>query len=155
MSNRICSVFCALISAGCSVLWPYDELDGESGANNGGAAAGELCPGGGWCKIPGTQLSNACPPNDAVFNFHDRCPDSFGSSHGSGIADLKRNRLVLWGSLGGPVYPGNEAYAFDLVAGTLERVTDPTEPIPTQNCSPTNTAPSARNPEDSLAYISD
>jgi hypothetical protein len=133
------------------LLWPFGELGGGDGGTAGGIA-NALCPDGGWCELAGTSLAAKCPPDDVYFAYASDCADAFAGSRGSAVADRARHRLVLWGALGPPYYPGNEAYALDLGTARVERLTAPTEPPPSDVCA-SGDAPSPRATFDTLVAV--
>jgi len=70
----------------------------------------------GWTDLgSGTQIQGVCPPTNANGNTYDfpfYCGGAVRAWSG-GIADTKRNRLIVWG--GGHVdYSGNEVYSLNL-----------------------------------------
>jgi hypothetical protein len=84
----------------------------------------------GWQDLTNTKLKAVCPPN--LFNginygFADHC-GAVVTAWSSGVADTKRNRLIIWGG-GHTDYYGNEVYALNLGASppTLTRLTDPSD----------------------------
>ena len=80
-----------------------------------------------WQTLPNTMLHSVCPPdnfNGISYPFYDMCPNVVNAWSG-GIADTKRNRLIIWGG-GHADYWGNEIYALTLGANpTMTRLTDP------------------------------
>src|SRR5712692_1503078 len=72
----------------------------------------------GWTRHAGQTIKRVCPP--------DPSPPSEGCSAvvadwSGGIADTRRNRLIIWGG-GHTGYYGNELYAFNLTSNTLVRL---------------------------------
>jgi Bacterial Ig domain len=121
---------------------------------------GQLPQGLGWFDMPNTQLQSVCPPvgdnqtsAHASYNFPFYCQYVVRDWSG-GIADTKRNRLILWGG-GHSAYYGNELYAFDLNTLRLTRLNDPS-PIADGVSCPTTLSdgkPNARHTYAGLAYI--
>src|SRR5476651_1840532 len=74
----------------------------------------------GWQELPNTPLKNVCPPDN--FGSDNYAFSAFArgviSAWGGGIADTKRNRLILWGG-GHADYSGNELYALNLNANPI------------------------------------
>lgn len=112
-----------------------------------------LPSGPGWHEIPNTKLSSACS-NESPVRAASGCAAVISAWSG-GVADTKRNRLIIWGG-GHSDYFGNEIYALDLNSLMLKRLNQPN--IPPGLCGPATedgTAPSARHTYNGLAYISD
>lgn len=114
----------------------------------------------GWHEIPETDLRSKCPPNGygrSGYNFKFYCRSVTGA-WGGGAFDTRRNRLYLWGG-GHTDYFGNEIYALDLNALSMNRLTDPALPIAdhTANKSeiyPFNgTQPNSRHTYDGVVYL--
>lgn len=86
----------------------------------------------GWYQIPNTKMRSVCPPNTSSYAFSSNCQNVVAAWSG-GIADTKRNRLLVWG--GGHVdYYGNEVYALDLTNLTMTRLNDPGPLDPGKTC---------------------
>ena len=101
---------------------------------NGGSSAASisLATGGksssGWQSLSNTALISVCPPNNfngISYPFTSMCPNVVNAWNG-GIADTKRNRLIIWGG-GHSDYSGNEIYAVNLGTAppSIVRLTDP------------------------------
>src|SRR3954462_11614119 len=94
----------------------------------------------GWSQLSNTQLKSVCPPNgsgggaNAGYPFASQCGNVIGAWSG-GIADTKRNRMIIWGG-GHTDYYGNELYSLNLSNLSLTRLNNPS-PInaPVQNPS--------------------
>jgi hypothetical protein len=107
----------------------------------------------GWSEVPDTKLQNVCPPSTPDYNFARYCRDVIRGWSG-GIADTKRDRLILWGG-GHNGYYGNELYAFDLNTLKLSRLNDPS-PIASGSGCPadlTDGTPNSRHTYNELAYV--
>jgi hypothetical protein len=76
----------------------------------------------GWFEIPNTKLASICPAI-AIIQGVEGC-GAVMADWGGGLADTKRNRLVIWGG-GHQGYFGNEFYALDLEHLKIERLTEP------------------------------
>jgi hypothetical protein len=94
----------------------------------------------GWTDLANTQLQNVCPPNyyqGQNYAFSYNCQNVINAWN-SGIADTKRNRMIIWGG-GHNNYYGNEVYSLNLAVSppTLARLNDPS-PIETDpaTCPP-------------------
>jgi hypothetical protein len=107
----------------------------------------------GWYEIPETQLAPHCP-SDPVIQGNSGCRAVITAWSG-GIADTKRNRLIIWGG-GHADYFGNEVYALDLNNLTIVRLNDPSPITNLASCPEAypDGRPSARHTYNSLAYIS-
>jgi hypothetical protein len=116
----------------------------------------------GWTDLSGTHLHDVCPANNgtgagadfANYSFQVFCPEVTAAWSG-GAADMKRNRLVIWGG-GHSDYAGNEVYALDLVSAppAMKRLTSPSAWNYTlsyeQNSDGT---PTSRHTYNDLAYL--
>ncbi len=109
----------------------------------------------GWTSLTSTTLKSVCPP-DTSYPFSSACQYVIGAWSG-GIADTKRNRLIIWGGGHGNYY-GNEVYALNLNSNpvTLTRLNNPS-PI---NSDPTQCPaalsdgnPNSRHSYDGLTYL--
>jgi hypothetical protein len=118
----------------------------------------------GWHKLRGTVLKGGqenespCPAND-FNNYRYPYADACGSvivAWNSAIADLQRNRLILWGG-GHTDYAGNEIYSLQLDANppALIRLNPPSPPNPTNGCVETllDGRPNSRHTYDALVYL--
>lgn len=107
----------------------------------------------GWYQIPNTMLQPICPQIPQIQGTIG-CQGLISAWNG-GIADTKRNRLLIWGG-GHQNYWGNEVYALNLNDQTLKRITDPTVPIVggcVEQWSTNPPAPAARETYAGLTYI--
>lgn len=101
----------------------------------------------GWTAASGTNYGSACPPNGfgysvcpssqpgctlpltsgaltmTNYSFSSLCGDVTANA-GGGIADTRRNRLIFSGG-GHGGYNGNEWYGYDVAAGVIKRLSDP------------------------------
>jgi hypothetical protein len=105
----------------------------------------------GWYEIPNSQLFPLCPDRPDV-QGNSGC-QSVISAWNSGIADTKRERLLLWGG-GHSDYLGNELYALDLKKMTMLRLTDPSPVTNVGTCPEAyvDGSPSARHTYNGLVY---
>lgn len=108
----------------------------------------------GWIEIPNTQLASHCPADPAI-EGNTGCRAVIGAWNG-GIADTKRNRLIIWGG-GHSDYFGNEVYGLDLKTLTISRLNDPSQVTNVMSCreSYSDGRPTARHTYNGLAYLSD
>ncbi|MFZ0878149.1 MAG: kelch repeat-containing protein [Candidatus Acidiferrales bacterium] len=107
----------------------------------------------GWYDVPGTKLESVCPPDGFKgidYPFASRCSGVI-REWSSGIADTRRNRLILWGG-GHNGYAGNELYAFELDTMQLRRLNDPSPIAACQQATPDGRA-NTRHTYGGLAYI--
>jgi hypothetical protein len=109
----------------------------------------------GWFSIPNTDLKSKCP-DVAQIQATEGC-SAVLADWNSGLADTKRNRLVLWGS-GHNGYFGNEMYALDLEKQSLERITEPSSGEALANLKECPEAyadgkPNARHTYNGLQYV--
>jgi hypothetical protein len=109
----------------------------------------------GWAALANTQLSAKCPDLPEIQGV-EGCRAIFADWNG-GLADTKRNRLILWGG-GHNGYFGNEMYALDLEKQTLERITEPSAGSALANLSSCPEAyadgkPNARHTYNGLQYL--
>jgi hypothetical protein len=124
-----------------------------------GGAIAKLCPNAGWCELPDTALHSVCPDPDQYpeIQANEGCGGVINDWSG-GIADAKRNRLLIWGG-GHRGYFGNEVYALDLNALAMQRLNDPSDlaGVDVNECtSPEAYADgraSSRHTYDGLAYV--
>lgn len=118
--------------------------------------------GTGWQDLANTQLKSVCPANSfngINYQFAYYC-GAVVTAWSGGVADTKRNRLIIWGGGHGD-YSGNEVYALNLGTGnsaaTMTRLTDPSDF--TQNgagCLDTNVVdgtPVSRHTYGGLVYL--
>jgi hypothetical protein len=104
----------------------------------------------GWTALPNTKLQSVCPSG------FSGCANVINAWSG-GIADTKRNRLIIWGGGHGD-YFGNEVYALDLNASParLTRIIDPSPPNSTPATCPAALSdgnPNSRHTYNGLAYM--
>jgi len=137
------------------------DADGNTSAQSGSASAttpaassgGGIPSTLGWYQIPNTKLRAVCPPNTSAYAFTSNCQNIMAAWSG-GIADTKRNRLLVWG--GGHVdYYGNELYALDLNNLTMTRLNDPSPLNPGKTCvsALSDGKANARHTYGGLSYI--
>jgi hypothetical protein len=71
-----------------------------------------------------------------------------------GIADTKRNRLIIWGGGHGDYY-GNEVYGLDLNSMTMSRLTEPSPVTNVTSCPEAygDGQPSSRHTYNGMAYL--
>jgi len=98
-------------------------------------------------------LENVCPPSSSTYDFQRFCKNVIGAWSG-GVADTKRNRLIVWGG-GHNDYYGNELYAFELETRKLIRLNNPSPPAPGVGCPDalSDGTPNTRHTYGGLAYI--
>lgn len=107
----------------------------------------------GWHVLPNTKLASVCMEEPNI-QATEGC-SAVIADWNSGIADVKRNRLVFWGG-GHAGYAGNELYAVDLNEKKVLRLTDPSLPPAKCIAALTNpTGPNSRHTYNGLAYIAD
>jgi hypothetical protein len=102
---------------------------------SGGGGSGMAQPGSaGWYPLgSGAIQGSVCPANNFGgygYNFAQYCnSDATGNVHawGSGMFDVKRNRLIFWGG-GHNDYYGNEVYGLEFPAGNMVRYNPPSPP---------------------------
>jgi hypothetical protein len=106
----------------------------------------------GWHAIPNTKLKSVCPDDEAVQAVMG-CTGVV-EAWNSGIADTKRNRLIIWGG-GHNDYFGNEVYALDLNSLAMQRLNNPSPVGNVTSCPETYTdgAPGSRHSYAGLSYI--
>ena len=106
----------------------------------------------GWYEIPKTELAPHCP-SDPTIEGNTGCKAVINAWNG-GIADPKRNRLIIWGGGHGD-YFGNEVYALDLNNMSISRLTEPSPVSNVMTCPEayTDARPSARHTYGGLAYL--
>ena len=108
----------------------------------------------GWTELsPKTRLINVCPPSKYGYDFRSNCRNVIAAWSG-GIADVARNRLIIWGG-GHTDYYGNEVYALNVSDQTMVRLNDPgpvADPAANQ-VALSNGTPNSRHTYGGLAYI--
>ncbi|MDP3733995.1 MAG: hypothetical protein Q8R37_02095, partial [Nanoarchaeota archaeon] len=105
----------------------------------------------GWSQIPNTKLSSVCPPDAFGYSFSTKC-DLVISAWGGGIADTKRNRMIIWGGGHGD-YAGNEVYALDLADLKMKRLNNPSSPTSGSSPSTSDGKANSRHTYSGLAYV--
>ncbi len=137
----------------------FDAAGNTSGQSSSGTATTLVSTGSGlpttlgWYQIPNTQIQPNCPANTAQYAFSSNCVNVVAAWSG-GIADTKRNRLLVWG--GGHVdYYGNEIYALDLNSLTMTRLNNPGPLDASQSCvqALSDGSANARHTYGGLSYI--
>ena len=135
---------------------------GRAAAAGGGAASsggGELCKQLGWCHLTNTKLESVCPDAKqfAAVQGYEGCGGVINDWSG-GMADTKRNRLILWGG-GHHGYFGNELYALDLNERVMRRLNDPSsvDGVNFDECKPpeqyADGRPSSRHTYDGMVLL--
>jgi len=109
----------------------------------------------GWFEIPNSQLAASCPEIASIHGV-EGCQAVMADWSG-GLADLKRNRLVIWGG-GHNGYYGNELYALDLNPLKMQRLTEPSSDSDISNLASCPEAyldgkPNARHTYSGLQYL--
>ena len=127
----------------------------EPGAKEASAGLAAAPAAVGWSSIPSTDLRSKCP-DVAEIQGVEGCSAVLADWNG-GLADTKRNRLILWGG-GHSGYFGNEIYALDIEKQTLERITEPSSGDALANLKSCPEAyadgkPNARHNYNGLQYI--
>lgn len=143
-----------LVSTLQSRFFTESELPNASGSNQSLPKQNASLPEDvGWHELPNTQLAPHCPERADV-QGNSGC-QSVISAWNSGVADTRRQRLVLWGG-GHSDYFGNELYSLDLLKGTMDRLTDPSPTTNVTSCPEAyvDGSPSARHTYNGLAYDS-
>jgi hypothetical protein len=143
----------AFLAGSCSAIWVWPET---ACSQDSAARPPIQVKGAGWYAIPNTQLSSKCP-DDPQIQAVEGCQAVLADWNG-GLADTKRNRLILWGG-GHSGYFGNEMYALDVEKGALERITKPSSGDALSNLKACPEAyadgkPNARHTYNGLQYIS-
>src|ERR1041385_3482482 len=137
-------------SAACSLLHSVNYLSAGGPADSraptpaGSVNHSPLCEAPGWCSLPRTTLSTGGPP----VGFSETCND-VASGLGAGVADVKRNRLVLWNA--GSVHVSNEVYALSVAPPKLDVFVPPS--ASDAGCPPGDDKPAARVVRDGAVYI--
>lgn len=117
-----------------------------------------LCPDIGWCELSDTHLESVCPDSTKYpdLQANEGCSGVINDWSG-GIADEKRNRLLIWGG-GHRGYFGNEVYALDLERLVMTRLNDPSDiaGVDLDECTSPEAypdgRPGSRHTYDGLAY---
>lgn len=136
----------ALALAGATHEVSRAAADTQVPAGNGASTAP------GWRRIPGSALQSVCPQDPAI-QAASGCRGVIDAWNG-GIADTKRNRLVIWGG-GHNDYYGNEVYALDVSTGRMARLNEPSPVSNVGSCPEAyvDGSPSSRHTYEGLAYI--
>ncbi len=150
-ANIVLAVTVAATSCATAWMWPGVVRPPESTATSATVAYTS-----GWQAMPHTQLSAVCPEVEQI-RAVEGC-SAVIADWNSGLADTKRNRLILWGG-GHSGYFGNEMYALDVEHATLQRITEPStgESLSNLKSCPEEYAdgrPNARHTYNGLQYIS-
>jgi hypothetical protein len=137
----------------------YDTSGNTSAQSAGASATTQSSSGGGgipsalgWYQIPNTTLAPVCS-TDQNIQGSTGC-SAVISAWSGGIADTKRNRLVIWGG-GHSDYYGNELYALDLNTLSMLRLNNPSDPAGSCTAAAPDGKPTSRHTYNGLAYISD
>jgi hypothetical protein len=103
-----------------------NQSSGSGGVNQPGNA--------GWYPLGSSSIqANVCPPDNYAgygYDFAQYCASNgTGNVHawGSGLFDVKRDRLLFWGG-GHNDYYGNEVYGLEFPAGKMVRYDPPSPP---------------------------
>jgi hypothetical protein len=110
----------------------------------------------GWSALANTKIRTVCAADNGFpgVGGSTGCP-AITSAWSGGAMDTKRNRLIVFGG-GHNDYYGNELYAINVDAQTVQRLTDPATPNGTSGC-PTSlangTQPNSRHTYDGLEYV--
>jgi chitodextrinase len=143
----------------------YDAA-GNTSAQSAGASATTLAAGSGgsipstlgWYSIPNTAYQQVCPSTTTFASIQGASGcGAVVDAWGGGMADTSRNRLVFWGG-GHHDYWGNEVYALDLNALTINRLDTPSSVSGLDFTNNTyeslgDGTPSARHTYGGLTYI--
>lgn len=100
-------------------------------------------------ELPNTKIRSVLPST-----AQQGSPNAIIDAWGGGVADIVRNRLLVWGG-GHSDYYGNEMYALDLTTLTMQRIIDPSPYTAQSSCSsalPDGT-PTSRHTYGGLAYV--
>jgi hypothetical protein len=109
----------------------------------------------GWYQIPNTALQSVCAPASRYPQIQGTMGcNAVISAWNGGAADIKRNRLMVWGG-GHSDYFGNEVYALDLNTLSMLRLTEPSPVSNVGTCPEAypDGAPSSRHTYDGLVYL--
>jgi hypothetical protein len=110
-----------------------------------------LSPALGWHEIPNTRIETYCPQEPSIQGVGG-CRSVIDAWNG-GVADLKRERLIIWGG-GHTDYYGNEVYALDLRSLSMSRLTEPSPVTNVNDCPEAypDGRPSSRHTYGGLTY---
>jgi hypothetical protein len=107
----------------------------------------------GWHELAGTKLRSVCPSEPSIQGV-EGC-SAVTEDWAGATFDTKRDRLLVWGG-GHAGYHGNEVYALNVGAGTIQRLNNPSL-SPPSSCGNDGTMPDgnpvARHTYNHLAYI--
>jgi hypothetical protein len=104
----------------------------------------------GWHFLPDTKLASVCPQDESLHGAGG-CAAVI-SAWGGAAADVKRNRLLIWGG-GHNDYYGNEVYALDLATHKMILLVPPTsQPRPCAEAQ-RDGKPSSRHTYSNLVYL--
>jgi len=121
----------------CIAAWPLagaatqaaaDASLPEDACRRAPAAPGPLgetlleMPADSWYRHPGSAMRSVCAPG-----VRGNCRNVVAAWSGAAL-DPARRRLLVWGG-GHADYYGNELYAFELAAGTWQRLTEPSHGV--------------------------
>jgi hypothetical protein len=119
---------------------------------------------GHWYEVPNSKFNHVAYAGPLADKVHAVSgPKSVLEAWSGGALDTKRHRLVVWGG-GHTDYAGNELYAFDLKVLAWVRLTDPSDPCPSNPCldyreksisSYPDGKPVSRHTYNGLAYLPD
>lgn len=144
-------IYTALAFAGAAiVLWSGLVVVQGSRSRTGETALG-LSPALGWHEIPNTAIEPHCPSEPSIQGVGG-CRSVIDAWNG-GVADLKRERLIIWGG-GHTDYYGNEVYALDLRSLSMSRLTEPSPVTNVNDCPEAypDGRPSSRHTYGGLTY---
>jgi hypothetical protein len=104
-------------------------------------------PAGKWLQLPNTKIRSVAPPASKLV-------ENVVNAWSGGTVDTNRSRLLVWGG-GHNDYLGNEVYALDLTAVSIQRVVEQSPLAGQSACQSAlpDGSPTARHTYDGLAYI--
>jgi hypothetical protein len=164
-STKVTNHSVSLSGLSASTLYHY-RVKSNDAANNASVSAdntfttpaqGSGIPGTtGWFQLSNTQLQNVCPLDSQGYDFSFLCQNVIRAWSG-GIADTKRNRLIMWGG-GHTDYYGNEVYSLNLSDLSLTRLNNPSPiagPVQNPTCIETlsDNTPNSRHTYSGMTYI--
>jgi len=134
-----------------TMLWVTPLARGP-GITSETAAGTRISQRAGWSEIPNTQLGPHCPADPSI-EGGSGCRAVVNAWNG-GVADTKRNRLIVWGGGHGDYY-GNEVYGLDLNNMKMSRLTEPSPVTNIVSCPEAygDGRPSSRHTYNGLAYL--
>lgn len=130
----------------------YDAAGNNSAQSSAASATTQPASGGGlpaslgWYQIPNTSYAPLCPTGQ-----QGSCA-AVTTAWNSGVADTMRNRLMFMGG-GHTDYSGNEIYALDLNALTMNRITNADPPNNSSTEVDPSGHPNTRHTYGGLSYI--